>query len=55
MLAIQDTTEFNFPGHAASKRGFGRSGNGRDLGLFVHPMIAVDADGGGLIGLVGRR
>jgi hypothetical protein len=33
VLAIQDTTEFNFPGHAASKRGFGRSGNDRDLGL----------------------
>jgi hypothetical protein len=55
VLAIQDTTEFNFPGHTASKRGFGRSGNGRDLGLFVHPMIAVDADGGGLIGLVGAQ
>jgi hypothetical protein len=42
VLAIQDTTEFNFPGHAASKRGFGRSGNNRDLGLFLHPTIAVD-------------
>jgi hypothetical protein len=55
VLAIQDTTEFNFPGHAASKRGFGRSGNDRDLGLFLHPTIAVDALDGGMIGLVGAQ
>jgi hypothetical protein len=55
VLAIQDTTEFNFPGHAASKRGFGRSGNDRDLGLFLHPTIAVDAAHGGVIGLVGAQ
>jgi hypothetical protein len=55
VLAIQDTTEFNFPGHAASKRGFGRSGNDRDLGLFLHPTIAVDAVHGGVIGLVGAQ
>ena len=55
VLAIQDTTEFNFPGHADSKCGFGRSGNDRDLGLFLHPTIAVDADHGGMIGLVGAQ
>jgi hypothetical protein len=55
VLAIQDTTEFNFPTHTASKRGFGRSGNDRDPGLFLHPTIAVDANNGGLIGLVGAQ
>src|SRR5208283_3433788 len=55
VLAIQDTTEFNFPGHADSKHGFGRSGNDRDLGLFLHPTIAVDAVHGGVIGLVGAQ
>ncbi len=55
VLAIQDTTEFNFPRHAASKRDFGRSGNDRDLGLFLHPTIAVDAAHGGMIGLVGAQ
>lgn len=55
VLAIQDTTEFNFPRHAASKSGFGRSGNDRDLGLFLHPTIAVDAAHGGMIGLVGAQ
>ena len=60
VLAIQDTTELNFSGHAGSKRGFGVVGNGRDIGLFLHPVIVVDAgDGdlrqvghaGGIIGL----
>ncbi len=55
VLAIHDTTELHFMGHEASKRGFGASGNGRDLGLFLHPVMAVDADSGGIIGLVGAQ
>ena len=46
VLAIQDTTELNFSGHAGSKRGFGVVGNGRDIGLFLHPVIVVDAGDG---------
>jgi hypothetical protein len=46
VLAIQDTTELNFSGHAGSKRGFGVVGNGRDIGLFLHPVIVVDAGSG---------
>jgi hypothetical protein len=61
VLAIQDTTELNFSDHEGSKRGFGVVGNGRDIGLFLHPVIVVDAgDGsprqvghaGGVLGLV---
>jgi hypothetical protein len=52
ILAIEDTTELHFATHAASKRGFGRGGNGEDLGLFLHPVLAVDAANGGVIGLV---
>lgn len=52
VLAIQDTTEVHFPTHQASKRGFGKGGNGVDLGLFLHPTIVVDAGSGGLVGLV---
>lgn len=55
VLAIQDTTELNFAAHVASKRGFGTAGNGRDLGLFLHPLLAVDAAHGGVIGLVGAQ
>jgi hypothetical protein len=40
-----------FPATPAGKHGFGRSGNDRDLGWFLHPTIAVDAAHGGIIGL----
>ena len=53
VLAIQDTTELNFSGHAGSKRGFGVVGNGRDIGLFLHPVI-VAAAGEGDTGQVGH-
>jgi hypothetical protein len=46
VLAIQDTTELNFSGHAGSKRGFGVVGNGRDIGLFLHPVIVMEAGSG---------
>jgi Transposase DDE domain len=52
VLAIQDTTELHFPTHEASKRGFGKAGNGEALGLFLHPVLAIDAANAGIIGLV---
>ena len=52
VLAIQDTSELHFPTHRGSKHGFGTGGNGADLGLFLHPLLAVDADNGGVIGLL---
>ena len=55
VLAIQDTTELNFSGHARSKRGFGTVGNGIDIGLFLHPVIVADAVSGGMIGLVAAQ
>jgi hypothetical protein len=51
-LAIMDTTDLLFPTHAASKRGFGEGSDGEHLGMFLHPVVAVDADNGGVIGLV---
>lgn len=55
VLAISDTSEINFATHTGRKRGFGTVGNGRDIGVFVHPIIAVDAEHGGIIGLVGAE
>jgi len=55
VLAIQDTTEFTFPGHTGRKRGFGTAGNGRGIGLFLPPTLAVEATHGGVIGLVGAQ
>jgi hypothetical protein len=55
VLAIADTSEFNYATHTGRKVGFGTVGNGRDIGVPVHPVIAVDADHGGILGLVGAE
>jgi hypothetical protein len=52
VLAVMDTTDLRFAGHAASKRGFGRDANDTCPGLFLHPVLAVEAETGGIIGLV---
>jgi hypothetical protein len=55
VLAIQDTTELNYARHAGRVRGLGASGNGRDPGLFVHPVLAIDAGNKALLGLAGMQ
>jgi hypothetical protein len=44
VLAIQDTSEINYQAQSGRKHGLGKVGNGSDAGLFVHPVITVDAD-----------
>jgi hypothetical protein len=53
VLAIQDTSEINFQAHAGRVKGLGPVGNGTDVGFFIHPALAVDAEHGGIIGLAG--
>lgn len=55
VLAIQDTSEVNYQAHAGRTRGLGRVGNGLDRGLFVHPVLVVEADSGACLGLAGAR
>jgi hypothetical protein len=55
VLAIQDTTELNYAKHTGRVRGLGPSGNGRDPGLFVHPVMVIGADSGALLGLAGMQ
>lgn len=55
VLAIQDTTELNYARHAGRVRGLGPAGNGVDPGLFVHPVMAIDADSRALLGLAGLQ
>lgn len=55
ILAIQDTSELNFEHHADRVTGLGPAGNGSDRGLFVHPIAAVEAGTGSLLGLAGGR
>ena len=52
VLAIMDTTDLSFPTQETRKRAFGKDGNGRYPGLFLHPVLVVDADNGGILGLV---
>ena len=52
VLAIQDTTEVNYQSQADRKHNLGTVGNGTDIGLFLHPVLAVDADDGSCLGLV---
>lgn len=55
VLLIQDTSEINYQSKAGRKRGLGRVGNGSDIGLFVHPALAVDAEDGNVLGLAGAQ
>ena len=52
VLAIQDTSEVNFQAQDGRKKALGTVGNGSDVGLFVHPVLAVDADAGECLGLI---
>jgi hypothetical protein len=53
VLLVEDTSEINYQAKAGRKRGLGRVGNNRDVGLFVHPALALDAADGTVLGLAG--
>jgi hypothetical protein len=50
VLAIQDTTHLSFPG-----RPLGPGGDGKVPGLFLHPVLVLDADDGTALGLAAGR
>jgi len=53
VLAIQDTSEVRFPTTAQRRRGLGLVKKGHAYGVLVHAMVAVDAQSGACLGLVG--
>ena len=53
VLAPQDTSEVKFPTTAQRRRGLGPVGKGNAYGVLVHAMLAVDAESGACLGLVG--
>lgn len=53
VLAIQDTSEIGFNTTAERTRGLGEIGKGRSRGALLHAMLAVDAQHGACLGLVG--
>jgi hypothetical protein len=52
VLVVQDTSEINYQHHAARVRELGPTGNGSDLGLFVHAVLALDAESYACLGLL---
>jgi DDE family transposase len=52
VLAIQDTSELNFRTREGRRRGLGAIGKGVGRGVLLHPMLAVDAADGDVLGLV---
>jgi Transposase DDE domain len=55
VLAIQDTSEINFTTTPERRRGLGEIGKGSGRGVLLHAMLGVDAETGGLLGLVAGR
>ncbi len=52
ILVVQDTTEVNFAGREAKRRGFGPGGNGEAAGFFIHAAVAVDVEEEAVLGPV---
>jgi hypothetical protein len=55
VLAIQDTSEITFATTVGRDRGLGKIGKGGGRGVLLHPMLALDAGTGALLGLVTGR
>ena len=52
VLAVQDTSEISFTTDEQNRRGLGEIGHGGRHGVLVHAMLALDAQTGGVLGLV---
>ena len=55
VLAIQDTSEINFATTKTRDRGLGKIGKGVGRGVLLHAMLGLDAETGGILGLVSGR
>jgi len=52
IVVAQDTTEINFSGREANRRGLGPAGDGVSAGFFIHPLIAIDSETEAVLGLL---
>ena len=56
VVVIQDTSELALLGRRAKAAGYGPIGKGGNVrGLLLHPVLAVDATNGALLGLVSMQ
>ncbi len=53
VLAIEDNCEIKFATTQESRRGLGKIKKGNVYGVLLHPLLAVDADNGAVLGLAG--
>ena len=53
VLAIEDTCEIKFATTPENRRGLGKIKKGNVHGVLLHPLLAVDADSGAVLGLAG--
>ena len=51
-MVAQDTTEINFSGRQANRRGLGPAGDGVSAGFFIHPLVAIDSETEAVLGLL---
>ena len=52
IVVAQDTTEINFAGREANRRGLGAAGDGVSAGFFIHPLVAIDGETEAVLGLL---
>jgi hypothetical protein len=52
IVVAQDTTEINFAGRGANRRGLGAAGDGVSAGFFIHPLVAIDSETEAVLGLL---
>lgn len=52
VLAIQDTSELDFSAHQRRTSGLGGISNHKGCGLFIHPVLVVDAQSHACLGIV---
>src|SRR3954464_4623983 len=52
IIVAQDTTEINFAGREANRRGLGPAGDGVSAGFFIHPLVAIDRETEAVLGLL---
>jgi hypothetical protein len=55
IVAPQDTTEINFAGCEARRKGLGPAGNGTAHAFFIHTVIAAGADSEAVPGVLGAH
>ena len=55
VLALHDSSELNCQAHAGRTGGLGKVGNGKDVGVFIHPMLVIDADSSACLGLAHQQ